>query len=106
VNRDITIESTAWEDVRRISNSIRRRVSIQSSERWLSCVDAAVQSLRVNADGWPLADDPGLEGHEVRVRLFGRRPHIYRILFRVDPTRVVIHRIRHAAQDYLGEDEL
>ena len=42
----------------------------------------------------------------MKCRLVGRRPHVYRILFQYDDATVEIVKIRHAAQDYLTEDDL
>ena len=55
---------------------------------------------------WPLADEAADLGIELRQTLFGKRRHVYRILYTFDGDTVHIHRVRHAAQDRLSADDL
>jgi len=45
-------------------------------------------------------------GFDLRMLLYGRGRHVYRILFTIDGDTVNVLRVRHAAQDWLTEDEL
>ncbi len=106
MTRVVVIEDNAEDDIRRIAGFIRLHVSRKSSDRWTNQIQSTLDSLDFQAERWPSADDPGLDGTGIRVRLMGRRPHVYRILFLVANDRVLVYRIRHAAQDSLGEDDL
>jgi plasmid stabilization system protein ParE len=51
--------------------------------------------------GYPVAYEARTLGHEVRLQVHGS----YRILFTVQPGRVLILRVRHGARRRLGEEE-
>jgi hypothetical protein len=55
---------------------------------------------------WPLADESKDAGSDIREALFGRRRHVYRILFRIEGNVVRILRVRHASQDRLVPEDL
>ncbi len=38
--------------------------------------------------------------------LFGKRRHVYRILYTFDGTTIHVHRVRHAAQDRLSPEDM
>jgi hypothetical protein len=38
--------------------------------------------------------------------LYGRRRQVYRVLFTIEGESVFIHRVRHAAQDWLKEGDV
>ena len=104
--REIEIEPIAYRDIRSHAVFITVRVSATSAEHWKTRIVAAVNSLAEQPERWPFAEDPGLEGLGMREATMGRRPHVYRILYDFDRDRVIVHRIRHAAQDSLDEDDL
>lgn len=43
---------------------------------------------------------------DLREATMGRRPHVYRILYDFDADRIIVHRIRHAAQNSIDGDDL
>ena len=77
-----------------------------SARRWLTSLEAAITSLANTPERYPEADEAAELGVDLRFKMHGRRPHIFRILFTIDRTIVTIHRVRHAAQDRLTEDDL
>lgn len=63
--------------------------------RWLNGLQAAVETLTEMPHRCPLfRTDPRIS-FEVRQLFYGRKPHVYRILFRIIGDTVVILRIRH-----------
>jgi len=60
-----------------------------------------MESLVRDAEVWPEADEAPRLGRDLRFRLFGRRRHVYRILFTYDDKSVSVHRVRHSSQDWL-----
>ena len=85
---------------------IQRGVSISSSRRWNRRIVAAIAALTNNADRYPEADEAADLGLDLRCKLHGRRPNVYRILFTIDGDTVNVLRVRHAAQDTLADDDL
>jgi toxin ParE1/3/4 len=66
--------------------------------RWMNGLQAAVETLRDMPQRCSLfRTDPRIS-FEVRQLFYGRKPHVYRILFRILDDRVVILRIRHGRQ--------
>jgi plasmid stabilization system protein ParE len=98
--------SKAEADIRRIAMRIARTVSPSSALRWRAGILAKVRTLADNPAMWPLADEAEEIGIELRHVLFGKRRHVYRILYTFDGKTVFVHRVRHAAQDRLTADDL
>ncbi|MFO0821740.1 MAG: hypothetical protein U0792_01250 [Gemmataceae bacterium] len=57
-------------------------------------------------DRCPQADEAADLCIDLRVLVSGRRRKAFRILFTFDATTVNVHRVRHAAQDRLTEDDI
>ena len=75
--------------------------------RWRNRLLRAFDDLERDPFRYPVADETMRLGVEIRELLIGRRRGIvHRVLFTVETDTVTIHRIRHAAQDHLAEDEL
>jgi plasmid stabilization system protein ParE len=93
-------------DVIRFAGTIARTVSVRSATNWRHRIDIVIRALATDADQWPEADEAGDLGIDLRCRLFGRRRHVYRILFTIDGDTVHVHRVIHAAQDRLQPGEI
>ena len=98
--------SKAQADIRRTAMRIARTVSPPSALRWHANVLAKVRSLSRDPVMWPLADEAADLGIQLRQVLFGKRRHVYRILYTFDGTTIHVHRVRHAAQDRLSSEDL
>lgn len=64
--------------------------------RWFLALDDAINSLERMPGRCPLAEENARFSFEVRELRYGRRPHIYRILFTVQEDTVEVLSIRHA----------
>lgn len=102
--RTVVLSPAVSADFRQITRFITQRVSASSADRWLAAIQSTIQRLATDADQWPQADDD--LGIDLRERLHGRRPHVYRILFTIDGDTVNVLRVRHAAQDRLAEGDV
>jgi plasmid stabilization system protein ParE len=76
-------------------------VSLASAARWHAGISAKIRTLSNNPERCPLSDEASDLGIELREMYYGRRRHVYRILFTIDGQTVNVHRVRHAAQDRL-----
>lgn len=80
--------------------------SVAAGARWHNGLLVAVDTLRIDPGRSPLADEAANLGCELRELLYGSRRSCYRVLFTVEGDTVIIHRVRHAAQDRLGADDI
>ena len=77
-----------------------------AADRWhTQFLVRVIAALEANPHCYPQADEAADLGIDLRVMPYGRRRQVYRVLFTVEGERVVVHRVRHAAQDRIaGED--
>jgi plasmid stabilization system protein ParE len=71
--------------------------------RWFLALDDAIASLAEFPHRCPLAPETGRFPFEVRQLLYGRKPHVCRILFAVEDDTVTILHIRHGRRKPLSE---
>lgn len=77
------------------------RYSPDAARRWIERYERAIESLAQAPHRFPLAPEAERHNIELRVALFGKRRHTYRVLFVVDSDRsVVVVSVRHGARDY------
>jgi plasmid stabilization system protein ParE len=88
----------------RVEN-LARHVTRASATRWLAGIYRSILSLEENPLRCALAEDATGDELELRVLHYGRKPNVYRILFSIHESVVSIHRVRHAAQDWLTEED-
>ena len=69
--------------------------------RWFLAMRAAMASLARFPRRCPLAPESTQFPFEVRQLLYGRKPHIYRILFTIEGETVYILHIRHGRREPL-----
>ena len=106
MSRTVSVPQNVLRDMAKTARSIAKNVSEVSARKWRKRIEAVFRKLAKDAERWPEAEEAGLVGLNLRCCLVGRRPHVYRILFRCDDASVEIVKVRHAAQDYLTEDDL
>src|ERR1035438_7528082 len=71
--------------------------------RWFRTLKEALTSLSELPERCPLAPESKEFLFEVRQLLYGRKPHLYRVLFTIEADTVVILHIRHGRRNHLGE---
>ena len=81
--------------------------STDQAAKWLEGFEAALRLLSENPERWPLAQENENVPLEIREMLFGiGRRKTHRAVFRIREDRVVVHAIRHLAQDALSAKDL
>lgn len=80
----------------------------EAAAQWYRRVRAEIASLASMPTRCPFAPESAKLGFELRQLLYGKRPGIYRIVFRVVEDREEIHilAIRHGARKPLNEEEI
>ncbi|HSS99115.1 MAG TPA: type II toxin-antitoxin system RelE/ParE family toxin [Terriglobales bacterium] len=71
----------------------------QTGVKWFAALKGAIQSLGEFPERCSLAPESSQFPFEVRQLLYGRSPHVYRILFTVDRDTVYILYIRHGRRE-------
>lgn len=80
--------------------------STEQAVRWLEGFEAALGLLAENPERWPLAPESEIVGFEIREMTYGLgRNKTHRAVFEIRVNEVVVHAIRHLAQDGLTANE-
>lgn len=66
-----------------------------AGERWFLALDEAIASLATLPARCPMAPENPDSPVELRQLLYGRRPHVYRILFTIEGNTVYVLHVRH-----------
>jgi plasmid stabilization system protein ParE len=66
-----------------------------TGKRWFLALQDAIASLAEFPTRCPLAPEDTAFPFEVRHLLYGRKPHVYRILFTIESQTVYVLHIRH-----------
>jgi hypothetical protein len=71
--------------------------------RWFLGLEEAIATLGTFPKRCPIAPENSRFPFEVRQMLYGRKPHVYRILFTIDKDVVYVLHIRHGRRRRLGD---
>jgi toxin ParE1/3/4 len=91
----ISILPRAERNLRLIYTDVNAEHSV-AAQRWYRKLRRSIRALRNNPNRCPVTH----ENRELRHLLFGHKPHIYRVIFRVfeNQKSVVVLHVRHAAR--------
>ncbi|MGO4882105.1 MAG: type II toxin-antitoxin system RelE/ParE family toxin [Bryobacteraceae bacterium] len=78
-----------------------------AAARWYNGLEEAVSSLGSFPHRCPVAPEGKKSGRRLRHLLYGKKPHIYRVIYEVDERRkiVTVLTIRHGAMEPADLDE-
>jgi plasmid stabilization system protein ParE len=74
-----------------------------TGRRWFSALQDAIASLAEFPERCPQAPENAVFPFEVRHLLYGRKPHVYRILFTIEEQTVYVLHIRHGRRQPLRQ---
>jgi len=74
--------------------------SPQHAPNWYNGIIDAILSLEELPGRCALAPESADSPFEIRQLLYGKRPHLYRILFAIRPGQVIVLHVRHAARHH------
>jgi plasmid stabilization system protein ParE len=94
---DFRVELTdqAKSDIAAIHAWLVAQEAGDAGARWFAALRQAIDSLRALPVRCPVAAESREASVEVRQLLYGRRPHVYRILFSIEKDVVNVLHIRH-----------
>lgn len=80
----------------------------EAAARWILRLQSSIARLETNPHRCPLAPETAEAKRELRHLLYGKKPHIYRVIYEVDERRqtVWLLTIRHGAREPLPHSEL
>jgi plasmid stabilization system protein ParE len=96
----LKISADAADDIRRAYDFIERYSPVAAT-RWREGLFERLSILTDSPQRWPLAPEADAFKEPIRQLLYGKRRHVYRILYRVDDAGgfVEIAYVRHSARD-------
>ena len=90
---------SAEADLDALSRWLIERQAEVAGRRWLEGLQKAVDTLTEMPERCPLMRKDPRISFEVRQLFYGKKPHIFRVLFRLEGDTVYILRIRRGRQD-------
>src|SRR3954465_5841636 len=95
----VLVQPEAEEEMERAFQWLQTQTP-QHAPLWYNRIIDAILSLEDLAGRCPLArEGSATPGEEVRQLLYGKLPHVYRILFSIRGDKVMVLHVRHAARD-------
>lgn len=76
------------------------------AEKWIDGLEAAIEGLSEFLTRCPLARENNEFDDEVRQLLYGKSPHVYRVLFIVRNNLVYVLHVRHGARQALDRSKI
>ncbi|OGA49574.1 MAG: hypothetical protein A3G25_21170 [Betaproteobacteria bacterium RIFCSPLOWO2_12_FULL_63_13] len=98
----VELSDQAQGDIAAIYDRLLSEQAGDAGERWFVALRAAVASLASLPSRCPPASENRDSPVEVRQLLYGRRPHVYRILFAIEGNVVQVLHIRHGRRRRVG----
>ncbi len=105
MTRAVVIRPLARRDIRESFDWIEACISTESALNWEVGIDARIESLLHTPEVWPEADESYGLDFKLQMILFRRGRQVHRILYEIEGEKVIVHRVRHAAQDTLTADD-
>jgi plasmid stabilization system protein ParE len=98
----VEVTSQAEQDADTILEWLLSQHAGEAGLRWFMRLREAIYSLAEMPGRCPLAPENASVPSEMRQLLYGRKPHVYRILFTIEGDVVYVLRIRHGHRQHLG----
>jgi|SRR3974390_1425005 len=99
----VEMSAQAEDDASSILNWLLTNHAGETGAHWFLALEDAIASLSSLPERCPLAPENARFPFAVRQLLYGRKPHVYRILFTLDGDAVKILHIRHARRKPMGK---
>jgi toxin ParE1/3/4 len=80
----------------------------EAASRWYNGMEEAVYALATYSDRGPMAPEARKLRRELRHLLYGKKPHVYRVIYEVDERRQTIWvlTVRHGARRRLKASDV
>ncbi len=91
----VELSDQATRDIATIYDWLTSEQAGAAGERWFVALRETIASLATYPSRCPLAPENQDSPVELRQLLYGRQPHVYRILFTIEGSAVQVLHIRH-----------
>jgi len=95
----VSLTIRAMADIEETVQWMEKNLSPSQAQKWYDGLKIALQALQTNPDQYPLAPEWATGDSIVRQKLYGRRKSVYRILFSIEDSEVLVLAVRHASRD-------
>lgn len=92
----VELTARAQRDIAAIHEWLQGEQAGAAGARWFAALRQAIDSLQTLPTRCQLAPESRQAPVEIRQLLYGRRPHVYRILFSIEEPVVYVLHIRHS----------
>jgi plasmid stabilization system protein ParE len=92
----VEVSAQAEADTSAILDWLLSQGAGETGIRWFLTLEEEIASLATFPERAPLAPESARFPFEVRQLLYGRKPHVYRILYSIEGETVRVLHIRHA----------
>ena len=92
----VELSDQAQRDIAEIYDWLQSQHAGDAGARWFAALRASIASLTSLSSRCPLAPETRDSPIAVRQLLYGRPPHVYRILFFIERDAVQVLHVRHA----------
>ena len=104
---DVRTTTRAKRDMHRVYNWYRKNASQREADRWYNGIMRSLDQLKRDPDRFSVIHEDDEFGVEFREMLYGSgRRKTHRVIFAIRPDAVIVHAVRHFAQDDLTLDDL
>jgi plasmid stabilization system protein ParE len=98
----VELSDRAQADIAAIYDWLFSHQAENAGQRWFVAMREAIASLSTLPTRCPISPESRDSPNEVRQLLYGRKPHVYRILFTIEHDVVQVLHIRHARRRRIG----
>jgi plasmid stabilization system protein ParE len=99
----VEVTPEAKQDANTLLEWLNSQYAGDAGLRWFRGLNEAIESLSTLPKRCRLAPENASVPFEMRQLLYGKRPHMYRVLFTIDGDVVYVLRIRHGRRRRLDE---
>lgn len=99
----VVITDTAWSEVEEAYEWLAARAPA-AAQKWKMGLLGLVARLETLPRVCSVAPESDYFGREIRQLLYGKRWNKYRVLFEIRDAKVIVLRVRHSSQRFLGEE--
>src|ERR1700692_1850999 len=99
----VEVSAQAESDAEAILDWLLSQHAGETGIRWFLALEDAIASLSTFPERCPLAPEDARFPFQVRQLLYGRKPHVYRILFTLEGETVHVLHIRHGRRKPVSE---
>lgn len=92
----VLITETAWAEIEEAYQWLSDQASSETAENWRAALMENAKRIALFQRSYPIAPEADLLGKDFRHAAHGKRYGVYRIVFEVMESKVIIQHVRHA----------